>query len=188
MSGSLWEDVGLRSGVTCVFGRTVFTLITSVAKAWLQQRMTVGIIVLYRQSVNVLETWRSGLQEEEQARIAVGTPETVQGDTFHKVIFLSLQRRKPEETAPGGHSTHAGRRLVGLTRASHELLILAEAMERSVNSRTSQFQSLFDENVCLDRAEESVRLFGRSTFQNQHFNRFPGQKQNIFKNTQERQQ
>ena len=159
LSGSLWEDVGLRSGVTCVFGRTLFTLITSVAKAWLQQRMTVGIIVLYRHSVNVLETWRSGLQEEEQARIAVGTPETVQGDTFHKVIFLSLQRRKPEETAPGGHSTHAGRRLVGLTRASHELLILAEAMERSVNSRTSQFQSLFDENVCLDRAEESVRLF-----------------------------
>ena len=32
-------------------------------------------------------------------------------------------------------------------------------MEPAVNSRTSQFQSLFDENVCLDRAEESVRLF-----------------------------
>ena len=154
LSGSLWEDVGLRDGVTCVFGRTLFALITDVAKAWLAQGMTVGVIVLYRRSVNILEAWRSGLQEEEQARIAVGTPETVQGDTF-----LSLQRRKQEETAPAGHSTHAGRRLVGLTRASHELLILAEDMNVSMNSRTSKFQSLFAEEVCLDSAEATSKLF-----------------------------
>ena len=157
LSGSLWEDVGLSGGVTCVFGRPLFALITSVAKAWLEEGVTVGVIMLYRRSVNVLEAWRSGLQEEEQARIAVGTPETVQGDTFDKVIFLSLQRRMPEETAPGGHSTHAGRRLVGLTRASHELLVLAEDMELSINSRTSKFQRLFAEEVCLDHEDCQVR-------------------------------
>ena len=112
LSGSLWEDVGLRSGVTCVFGRTLFTLITSVAKAWLQQRMTVGIIVLYRHSVNVLETWRSGLQEEEQARIAVGTPETVQGDTFPQGD-LSQSPKKEARRDCSRWTQHARRKETG---------------------------------------------------------------------------
>ena len=80
------------------------------------------------------------LGQDFQERLTVGTPESVQGDTFHhRTIFLPIQKRNPDEWKPHGHSCHVGQRVVGLTRASHELVVFCEWLWPSAHEDTEKF-------------------------------------------------
>ena len=133
------------SGITCIFSEKLFGLLAAIALAWLQQdnAITVGLVLLYRASVDVLEAWRETLPQDWQERLTVATPEQVQGDSFDKVVFFCMQRRWPHESKPQGHSVHEGRRLVGLTRSKAELLVLAEWLHYSDFPSTQRFQKEF---------------------------------------------
>lgn len=98
------------------------------------------------------------MPDSQQCRRVVGTSESVQGDSFDKVIFLSLQRRWPEEVVPAGHGTHEGRRLVGLTLAKHELLVSAESLQRSADPKTSNFQRCYAEEINLNTSEATSHI------------------------------
>ena len=57
--GQIWDPME-GSGVTCTFSEKLFGLIAAIALAWLQQdnETTVGLVLLYRKSVEILEGWR----------------------------------------------------------------------------------------------------------------------------------
>lgn len=155
LQGNLWDDVGLQTAVTCVFGQHLFALLTNTALAWLQAGPgTVALIFLYRRSVEILNEWKHGLPTDLQGRLIVGTPESLQGDTFTHVIFLGLQRRTRNELTPGGHCNHRGRRLVGLTRASHTLLVLGEHLYPAENPFTRRMQDLLQHSVNVDSQDK----------------------------------
>ena len=154
LTGALWEDLGIRGGVSCVFGRRLFSLIANVALTWLHgDRGTVGVILLYRKSVDILEAWKATLPETDQSRLVIGTPESLQGETFRHAVFLSLQKRTEAELTPGGHCLHRGRRLVGVTRSTHTLLVLGEYLYPAEDPWTRKLQGLFQHFLDLDNED-----------------------------------
>eukprot|EP00435_Cladocopium_sp_Y103_P050331 s1796_g15.t1 len=61
------------SGITCIFSEKLFGLLAAIALAWLQQDLaiTVGLVLLYRASVDVLEAWRETLPQDWQERLTM---------------------------------------------------------------------------------------------------------------------
>ena len=160
--GQIWNPMQ-GSGITCIFSEKLFGLLAAIALAWLQQdnAITVGLVLLYRASVDVLEAWRETLPQDWQERLTVATPEQVQGDSFDKVVFFCMQRRWPHESKPQGHSVHEGRRLVGLTRSKAELLVLAEWLHYSDFPSTQRFQKEFGTDGCDMNQADLLAQFSR---------------------------
>ena len=90
------------SGVTCIFSEKLFGLVAAITLAWLQQdnETTVGLVLLYRKSVEILEAWRQTLYEGWQRRVTVATPKQVQGDceSYPRIIHRII---------PSNHTTHS---------------------------------------------------------------------------------
>lgn len=134
-----WEPQQQKEGVTCVYAPQFFHMLGVMH--WLQNNPTehVALILVCKAAVACFNHWKMQLGQDFQERLTVGTPESVQGDTFHRTIFLPIQKRSPDEWKPHGHSCHVGRRVVGPTRASHELVVFCEWLWPSAHEDTEKF-------------------------------------------------
>ncbi|CAJ1370557.1 unnamed protein product [Effrenium voratum] len=94
LEGCLWETTQQPAepgSVSCVFGHFLFQTFAADSDS------TIAVLFLYRASVDIFACWMERLSEEHRARVVVGTPDSVQGDTYDKVVALCLQRRFPHE-------------------------------------------------------------------------------------------
>ena len=155
-----WEPQQQEEGVTCVNAPQFFHMLGVILVHWLRNNPTehVALILLYKAAVACFNHWKMQPGQDFQERLTVGTRESVQGDTFHRTIFLPVQKRSPDEWKPHGRSCHVGRRVVGLTRASHEPVMFCEWLWPSPHEGTEKIHNLFTNNQSVYDQQDCNRV------------------------------